>query len=407
MPIKRKNDPGYKLPEVIEPDENCCICIPIPNDFNHKMAFLGQLDELGYWWNWERDTDKKGREAAAVWRKIVACIREDLSMSDCGCGSSNPTNTRINPTTGLYEVSYDGGVTREPDPGSDPRSSGTLFPPVAGDPGDELRCTGANSALGYLQEIQAAELEGLQNNASIADFITMLTGFLGAVGIFFAFVPGAIAALLSFVVNFFGHKIALDFENAFTETLWDELFCILYCHIEDDGSYTEAGWQAVKNDLDNDISNYGLGWMYNHINLIGTVGLTNAARASYTGTRPCDECECAGCADKYVIGLVGSEAGHGLIVDRTATTIDVQAQNPGNNVGYIILQAEITGSCCYLNTIEALDGGTIASQFHINCGTVPTEGAWINGESVGGCRQAIQVQTQVGKIFRFTFDECP
>jgi hypothetical protein len=291
MPPKRKHDPGYKLPEVIEPEENCCICIPIPNDFNHKMAFLGQLDELGYWWNWERDPDKKGREAAAVWRKIVECIREEMDMSGCGCGDDKPTNTRINPETGLYEVSYDGGITWEPSPGDDPRSSGTVFPPIAGDPGDALRCVGANSALGFLQDVQAQELAGLEANATIADFIQLLTTVLGAIGIFFAFVPSAIAAMLGFVVNFFGHKIAADFEAAFTEALWDELFCILYCHIEDDGSYTEAGWQAVKGDLDNDISNYGLGWMYNHINLIGTVGLTNAARSSYVGTRDCGQCD--------------------------------------------------------------------------------------------------------------------
>lgn len=400
MPTKDgKHQPGYKLPNVIEP-ENCCICIPIPNDYNHKMAFLGQLDELGYWWNWERDPLKQGKDAAAVWRKIVACIREDLDMSGCGCGDDKPTNTRINPETGIYEVSYDGGITWEPDPGNDPRQSGTVFPPLAGDPGNTLRCEGANSALGYLQEVQAAELVGLENNASIADFITMLTGFLGAIGIFFAFVPGAIAALLSFVVNFFGHKIADDFENAFTETLWDELFCILYCHIEPDGSYTEAGWMAVKDELDNDISNYGLGWMYNHINLIGTVGLTNAARASYPGTRPCAGCGCDNpCIDTDRILM-------GTLVSVTETEIVIQAELTtfnGTTAYWAMYGSETDDFCCLICTMTADPGFTSAGW--TDCDGNPQLSTSPNGEMV---RNVLGYNT--GTTYQMTItiqDDCP
>lgn len=402
MAPKRKHDPGYKLPEIIEPDENCCICIPIPNDFNHKMAFLGQLDELGYWWNWERDPEKKGREAAAVWRKIVECIREEMDMSGCGCGDDKPTNTRINPDTGLYEVSYDGGVTWEPAPQDDPRSSGTTFPPYPDDPGDELRCKAANSALAFLQDVQAQELEGLENNATIADFIQLLTTVLGAIGIFFAFVPSAIAAMLGFVVNFFGHKIAADFEAAFTEPLWDELFCILYCHIEDDGSYTEVGWQAVKNDLDNDISNYGLGWMYNHINLIGTVGLTNAARSSYEGTRECDECECdLPCGEKYeTFDQPGYPGVYGSIIDFADGYIDIEI----GSTGYGIVQAKTISDCCYVYDLEVLSGSAEGVAFVV-CPN-PFEGTWTTATPVGQCCSFIQCQGVAGSVIRVILGPC-
>lgn len=402
MTLKRKHDPGYKLPEVIDPD-TCCICIPVPNDFNHKMAFLGQLDELGYWWNWERDPLKQGREAATVWRKIVSCVREDLNMSDCGCGDDKPTNSRINPETGLYEVSFDGGITWEPAPQDDPRSSGTIFPPVAGDPGDELRCTAANSALGYLQEVQAAEYDGLVNNATIADFILLLTGFLGAIGIFFAFIPAAIAAMLAFVVNFFGHQIAADFLAAFTEAKWDELFCILFCHMEDDGSFTVAGWQAVKDDLDNDVADYALGWMYNHINLIGQVGLTNAARASYAGTRECDECDCDNnCAEKYQI--YNEDVFYGTILEYGTNFIIVET----GGTGFMTLEAINPSDCCYVNSIEFLSGTGAGSAFRV-CGD-ETAPPWTAATPIGQCANIIEVQFTTGypggqvKIF---LDECP
>lgn len=317
MPIKRKHDPGYKLPEVINPD-TCCICIPIPNDFNHKMAFLGQLDELGYWWNWERDPGHKGTEAAQVWRSIVQCIREDLNMSDCGCGDDKPTNTRINPDTGLYEVSYDGGLTWELDPASDPRSSGTIFPPLPGDSGATLRCQAANSAVGFFEDLQGQELEQLEANASVADIITGLIGALSGIGLIFAFVPAAIAALLAFVVNKFAHMIAEDFDGEFTGATWDDLLCILYCTMEDDGSFTEAQWQFAKDQCITTIGDYAGYWLSDHINLVGVVGLTNAARAGYPGTRDCEACLCDPCLDCTEFAWTGSEV---LVTPASANVI--------------------------------------------------------------------------------------
>lgn len=341
--VKRKHDPGYKLPEVINPEKNCCICIPIPNDFNHKMAFLGQLDELGYWWNWERDPDHKGTQAAQVWRTIVECIREDLNMSDCGCGDDKPTNTRINPDTGIYEVSYDGGITWEPAPGDDPRSSGTTFPPVPGDPGDVLRCQTANSVVGWIKEQQEAELEGLNNNATVAEFITLLIGALAAIGLAFALVPAAIAALLAFVVNTLAKAIPAEFEAHFTETKWQQLLCVVYCAAEDDGSFTEAGWQEVKNEALAMVGGYAGQWMYDHINLIGVVGLTNAGRSSYPATRSCDECACSNeCIDpdRILIGTLVSQNETGIVIQAEFTTYN------GHAAWWVLYGSESSDYCC-------------------------------------------------------------
>lgn len=370
MPPKRKHDPGYKLPEVIEPDENCCICIPIPNDFNHKMAFLGQLDELGYWWNWERDPDKKGRETAAVWRKIVECIREEMDMSGCGCSDDKPTNSRINPETGIYEESYDGGITWTPAPQNDPRSSGVLFPAIPGGDGGAKKCTAANSVVSFLIEMQDVEHGQLEANATIADAIIAVLAALSAIGIFLAFVPAAVFALVAFVVGTFGHLIAADFEALFDEPVWDALLCVLYCNMNDDGSFTEAQWQAIKAQVKTDIPGYAGQWVSDHINLIGVVGLTNAARASYPGSRSCEGCDCLPyCedADSWFAGTVNSTTDNG---DGTIT-FNVSSVDNGAGTQYIAWgnRTEVGAPCCeFLSFVPTTAFGIIGGAVQL-CGS--------------------------------------
>lgn len=289
MPLKRKHDPGYKLPEVIEPEENCCICIPIPNDFNHKMAFLGQLDELGYWWNWERDELKQGREAAAVWRKIVACVREDMNMNDCGCGDRKITNQRWT-SDGRLEISYDNGETWENGDEFDARFNSVVFPGIPGTDGEEKRCQAANSALAVFMEEKSKSSAILGGAGTVGALIASVAAAIAATGV--GIVPAAIIALMGGILVAIVQSGQTVFDNSFTSLIWDEFFCSLYCQMEDDGSYTEAGWQGVIADAAS-LPNYPANaWLSGMVKSAGVVGLTNAARTGYAGSRDCDSCPC-------------------------------------------------------------------------------------------------------------------
>jgi hypothetical protein len=48
-------------------------------------AFWGALDSLGRWYNWQRDEQKRGKDAAAVWRPLVEAARQN----DCEAGPMN------------------------------------------------------------------------------------------------------------------------------------------------------------------------------------------------------------------------------------------------------------------------------------------------------------------------------
>lgn len=356
MPLKRKHDPGYKLPEVIAPEENCCICIPIPNDFNHKMAFLGQLDELGYWWNWERDDLKQGREAAAVWREIVACIREEMNMSGCGCGDDKgtPTNQRYT-EDGHLEVSYDGGETWENGDAIDPRFTSPIFTPIPGADGEEKRCAAANSAMAIIEQAKSDASTALGGASVFANLVAAVVSLLAATGI--GVVAGVVVGIMGAILVAIANVGQATFDGSFTTLVWDEFFCSLFCNMEDDGSFTDAGWKRVVDEAAQGASYPANEWLSHIIKTMSPVGLTNAARSGYVGTRDCESCDCPGewcyffafdtagaedweksTTDGFNNGVM--DIGTGWVTTDTVNTV----QNPdtGNRAIYIMNNHSIT-----------------------------------------------------------------
>jgi len=61
----------HHLPDVPNPSDSICFQVEVPNDPWHIRAFLGQLNDLGAWWTWERDEAHTALIAAQVWQKIV------------------------------------------------------------------------------------------------------------------------------------------------------------------------------------------------------------------------------------------------------------------------------------------------------------------------------------------------
>lgn len=77
----------YPLPDEIDPPQTS-VCVPVPEDDNHKRAFLGQLAELARYWTWDKDPTKtKARDSAAVWATIYDTVFDRLINGEtCGTG---------------------------------------------------------------------------------------------------------------------------------------------------------------------------------------------------------------------------------------------------------------------------------------------------------------------------------
>jgi hypothetical protein len=277
--------PPWEIPDVIDPPLRRCVQIMIPEDPQHIAIFWGVLRGLSDWQRWARDDEKRGTLVAQVWRKVVHSI--DWSNMSC---CPEPTNRRYN-EDGILEVSYDGGITYQPAPALDDRFSGAIQPPIPGEDGDDKKCAAAASAEDFIKQNLIEELTEGQTYASISGAMVALIAALGVTGI--GVLVGAAAAAI-----FTAGVTAV--QAAFTTEVWADFRCILYCRILPDGSFDETGWQLVKQEIVNHYDGIVETILWNWVNAVGLVGLTNAARSGFVATADCTSCNCNEIELEYV-----------------------------------------------------------------------------------------------------------
>lgn len=318
---------GYLLPETLEPANYRCVCVPVPADAGHIRAFLGQLDELGHWWNWERDEARGGTVAAHVWRRVVEFVRDNIDcaeevrgVSGCCCGSQTNVQQRFNPDTGVLEVSYDGGQTWETaPPEQDPRNAIVVFPDTLPDGDDPAKkCAAANSIVKLYQNQEQQEYDELAGDAQRADLVAIILGILMLLGIL---ATGGLLNILSLAIAVLvANYDAATYAAFFTETFWQDLLCACYCHVANDGSFTQEDFHRVVTDMS---MKYPINampgkWIYNYLQLAGAGGLSNASQLGLDAGLSCDDCNCAPCTSSDI------DPYNPATVDNPITVVDEQ-----------------------------------------------------------------------------------
>jgi hypothetical protein len=297
MPSNEPFRPWLFVPEIVYPYDPRLRPVPPPDTgifdcpqvqvcinskwISHLDGLIERLLFRDAWLADETEIDRATGEIA----KLLSVLKVD-NMSCC-CGNTFPT--RIN-ENGELEISYDGGITWVPYPQGDPRQNVTLLPPLPGADGDDKKCTAANSAVAYLIQIQQDQVVKRQLNTNIAELAAALIAFLVAIGIIAT--GGALAVFLAAIGAIAMNLSAEDFDNAFTETVWDNLLCTLFCNMGSDATFTDNQWQAVINDIEADNSGTAESWLVGMIKAMGAKGLQNAARLGLVGTRLCTSCDC-------------------------------------------------------------------------------------------------------------------
>lgn len=277
---------GYQLPAVVDPVGKICVCVPVPNDQNHIRAFLGQLDMLAKWYTWAKDEAHTGKDAAEIWRDVVAQVREAIDM-DCGCGggASIPTNQRYT-EDGLLEVSYDGGVTWENGEAIDPRFNSPLFPPLDGST-EQQKCNTAYGAVQYLQDTIYSDLTTYTSAAQLLTFIASVLAILFTGGVATPLIVAAVGNLFAFGLS------AVD--AALTGAVWDDFGCLLYCRLEDDGTMTTENFIGLQADVNATFTGIVPQVLNDAVRMLGPVGLVNSGRSIRITSADCSGCECNEC----------------------------------------------------------------------------------------------------------------
>lgn len=293
--MPRKREPhGYLIPDTLEPTENICICVPVPNDRGHIRAFLGQMYQLTRWWTWERDAAQSGAILGRVWLDIYECISaevEAIMTNGCGCGCNDePLKEQMLPD-GSLEVSEDGGATWRPaERNEDPRTNGSLnrVPEDAGT--DEGKCAAANSFVSSIENTINEMIAKKTTGALAADIVAIVIALLVAFGVIAT--GGALAVFGAALGAIVASYTLEEFEDAFTSAVYSDLLCRVYCYLNAEAFISQD--QALTLAAEFKAANPGIAGntIGDLIIAMGEVGCTNAARSGLGGTRECDACEC-------------------------------------------------------------------------------------------------------------------
>lgn len=224
-------------------------------------------------------------------------IRKKLSATE---GVSE--TQRYNQDEDVFQTSFDGGETWVDTPESDPRHNPALINPTNTDDA----CAAAQGFSNFVREFVDSTFDAFNVVGISSTAINIGLLFVPQIALFWR-----VAQLVAEGILGVG---AVTLAATFTETVYDQIRDIAFCHIDATGHFSQEDFDAIGADLQEEIGgsafNITMALLYN---IYGLVGFSNAA------IELAEEAECEPCAfcvlqdwfvDPYEWAVV-SDAGFG------------------------------------------------------------------------------------------------
>lgn len=384
-------------------DDAPLYCLKVNDEWiSHILGVMVALDQPD---TWIGTADEIYAARQQVNEIMVAFMEQCDPMSNC---CPEPL-IRVN-ADGTVSVSYDGGMTYNPATTEDPRNIIPQPPPLPGDDGLAKRCTAANNVLGQFKDFKS-RMDGIFDTAdTVGAFVLAVATAIAAI----IFSPAAIPIIVSIELAIFSALFVVpkeEYDAVFTDTVWGKLLCIIYCHTQPDGTYTEADVDAIIADINTQFS--ATDYLTFHVARDAFLGMLKSARnpgmnvmakittGSYAS---CDSCDCPSCnMDAWQV--YGTRSGEGSFVYGTETArddISVTMDSVAQGGGYIqIIWTADPAICCAVGIDTA---GVSVTTSWIPCGgTFPvTTGIYAPSD----CTYLLQLQSLVPFTTVYTFNPC-
>jgi hypothetical protein len=342
MTSDAQKNAGWLLPEQIDGyTEFVCYQISVPNVIEYRSAFLGALQELAKWWNWEKTYatgDTRASQAAAYWRELLAILGDcegelfDIRQKpDAPCIIQKTFNNgglwidAINMQLCPPRVRVNNGIVQwfnpttnewEETDGGDERTDGDAPPPWPSPPvGQDGACLSAENITAVYQ----TTLTQIRADVALGKNVTAIaSGILGTAAIFIpAALYGTIALALSaaaLAITEAGLDAMLEQEHL------DNFKCQVYLNAQSDGSITQAGFTALRAGMASWASGLELEFIEYYLDGYGSVGLQRQGRAGGITTGNCTACD--GTPLTYLAGAGPAflrESGDTITITMTST----------------------------------------------------------------------------------------
>jgi hypothetical protein len=277
-------------------------------------------------------------------------------------------------------------------PESDPRHQTTIPPRITSDPACDAAQSVVDALKSQIDQIIVA-IDGASTAFTIAGLILGL----------FTFGPFAIfIAIALFIADQMIAAGSTALEAVLTEAVYDELKCILYCHMDTSGRLNEGALPTVQTEVDTEIGGLAATILNAMLSLAGEGGINNLG-ALGEATGDCSLCDCvdtwcftwnfASTQGGWVFtasgfgvytagtGFTGQPYGTGggvsrlerTFADSMVTSIQVLHTAAGYTAGQKLLRLKLNANPDQNHSLPgALNGTDILSQYN-QAGFVPFE----------------------------------
>lgn len=394
------------LPPLVISDVCECERVVVRFSAAYVPYILGAL-ELFRWQDAFYGTPEEKERTVGLFRDLMGVIA--MASRDCGCDDGVITTYRVNPDTGQIEQSSDGGQTWTIPPDS-PYTQATQLPPLSGDNGTAKRCEAANNVIGQLKEIQSRWSGWIGVITGLTDFLAQLLAEVIAL----LFVPEGNEGIAEFITRLLSkiyevgkelfNTTSAAYDAMFTQQIWDNALCIVLCNVGDDGRFDDAGWSAIRSRFQNELNvggNTAGSSLACMIDVLGTVGLNNAATLHNQSQAPCDDCTCANCSNlddwDVIYGTISlQEPGH-IRLDSVVLPSGYSACRLAN------YKSGAMPDCCFV-TVD-LNSSPVTNTSYTPCGSQTPINSWPTG---GACTYDLAFTDVFGRplTIDFYFSDC-
>lgn len=297
------------------PETTVSRCLVIPNSKEWLGIFNSVLLETAQAYNYEQvnPTDMTPEDVAALCYTIYEIYLQGICDVDCAdvaaCLYPIGRLQRMNPTTGRYEVSDDGGSTWQDASEIDPR-----FVAPRNEQAVNFDCDDAKAIVGYIQNMIDELKDEIDLGYTILGLVAALVSVLAIVFSFGAVAPVAIA----FAGALTGITSAA-ITAALTVDVWERLLCNIHCHISDGSEVTTAQFDEILVQLGADETGLAYTVLWHAINQMGPVGLHNAVSLNTPTTGLPADCTGCDCDDIWCYTFDFKTASHDTVWTKVGT----------------------------------------------------------------------------------------
>jgi len=392
---------GYD-PIILDPADTTAkrYCLTAPQ----VEALLGIIEPMAWTTRWISASE------TAIDTDQIEAFRDDIRkrlMEDCCCDNTTQIVLhRVNPDTGIMEISVDGGDTWTSDP-QDPRVTGVALPPPvpAGVAADKCAAAGSitEQFRTYVDEIIAQKTA----EALFLDFLLAIAAILIAIlaAPVYALFPTVLAPLLTFVFS----QSAAAITAAMTTDEYQKFLCAMFCNLQDDGSFTSSGLASARSDALADMtSGIPTALAKSFINGLSLIGMNNAAALGTPSALTCETCDCdVGCSN-FEVGNYGANPAFGTFLGFFDGKERYQSEAFSGSENILTLITPDAAVCCFLSTIEIVSGSiTGSAQNFIFCNDPQVAGSVNAGDPSSKCINYLGIDSPAAFVIDITWLDCP